>query len=122
MPPIIFFDGSCPLCNRAIGFVLQADRKKLFLFAPLEGITAEKLLPHAPKETLVLLDGEHVYTASRAVLRLLWLLGGRYKLVGILCFLPPFLFDWLYRYVARRRYSLFAKQQKRELTQDRLLP
>ncbi len=37
--PILFFDGVCGLCNRTVDFVLQEDRDRRFLFAPLQGET-----------------------------------------------------------------------------------
>ena len=44
---ILFFDGVCGLCSRAVDFVLARDRRGLFQFAPLQGETARQLLPPA---------------------------------------------------------------------------
>ena len=43
--PIIFFDGVCHMCNSAVDFFMKADKKRLFLFAPLQGETARTMLP-----------------------------------------------------------------------------
>ncbi len=123
---IIFYDGMCPLCNRAVRSILAADAKKQFYFAPLEGTTAaDKLknlrLKHPDLDTLVLyIDSNKILMEGRAVLRILWLLGGKYALIGWLSFLPSFLFDALYRLVARYRFRLFSKKVAIDKT-DRFL-
>lgn len=42
--PILFFDGVCGLCNRFVDFMLKADSRNRFLYAPLQGETARRLL------------------------------------------------------------------------------
>ncbi len=42
--PILFFDGLCGLCNRFVDFMLKADNRNRFLYAPLQGETARRLL------------------------------------------------------------------------------
>ena len=42
--PILFFDGVCGLCNRFVDFMLKADSRNRFLYAPLQGETARSLL------------------------------------------------------------------------------
>src|SRR5262249_32383445 len=103
MRHVIFYDGECPLCNRAVRFLLQADKKRIFYFARLDGETAKKKLVslrlNDPSlDTMVLLqnyqtDQEQLLIEGRGALRILWLLGGKYALLGWLSFLPPFLFD-----------------------------
>ena len=123
---IIFYDGTCPLCNRAVRFILAADKKKQFYFAPLEGETAvDKLknlhLKNPNLDTLVLFQSEDkILIEGRAVLRILYLLGGKYALLGWLSFLPTFIFDLLYRVIARYRFRLFSKKLPIDKT-DRFL-
>lgn len=42
--PILFFDGVCGLCNRFVDFMLKADSRSRFRYAPLQGETARRLL------------------------------------------------------------------------------
>jgi len=117
MKHLIFYDQPCPLCNRAVRFVLRADTKEEFGFAPLDGETATKelqglYLKHPDLDTLVLLqdygeEKEQTLIEGKAVLRIFWLLRGKYTLIGWLSFLPSPLFDWMYRIVARHRYKIF---------------
>jgi predicted DCC family thiol-disulfide oxidoreductase YuxK len=128
---VIFYDGECPLCHRAVRFVLAADRKKVFYFAPLKGETAEEKLAglrlkDPDLDTLVLLQNyqtehEKTYIEGRGALRVLWLLGGKYALIGWLSFLPSFLFDRIYRLVSRNRFRLFSKKLEIPPTPDRFL-
>lgn len=126
MRNIIFYDGECPLCNRAVRFLLGADKKHLFYFAPLNGKTAEEklsglLLKNPNLDTLVLLENNKFFIEGRGALRILWLLGGKYALLGWLSFLPSPLFDVFYRLIARYRYRLFSKKKKFK-TDHRFLP
>ncbi|MFC2049126.1 thiol-disulfide oxidoreductase DCC family protein, partial [Chlamydiota bacterium] len=102
MKHVIFYDGECPLCNRAVRFILSVDREEKFYFAPLNGKTAEQKLAHfflknPELDTLVLLQNyetahEKLMIEGKGALRILWLLGGTYALLGLLSFLPSFLF------------------------------
>ncbi|NGX54495.1 MAG: hypothetical protein KR126chlam2_00106 [Chlamydiae bacterium] len=123
-PDIIFYDGECPLCNRAVRFVLQADHKALFKFAPLGGETAAAKLKNleVKKSTLVLLQSNgKILTEGKAVLRMMWLLGGFYSFFGWLSFQPSLPFDLAYRFIAKRRYTYFHTCQKLD-HKDRFLP
>lgn len=129
---LIFYDGTCPLCNHAVRFVLAADKEKKFLFAPLKGVTATKEisslhLRNPNLDTFVLLqaygtDHEKTLIEGRAALRVLWLLGGFYAWVGLLSFLPSFLFDAVYRLIARYRFKLFSLKQPIDTSSERFLP
>ena len=42
-PPVVFFDGVCGLCNRAVDFILAEDDGALFRFAPTQSERARSL-------------------------------------------------------------------------------
>lgn len=120
MSNLVFYDGSCGLCDHIVQFLLERDQKRLFLFAPLQGKTAAEVLKNLPPEylgedSLVLVENyqesdERFYVLGKGALRILWLLGGGWMLLGWISFLPSFLYDWAYRLVARNRQRFFAKQ------------
>lgn len=132
MKHVIFYDGECPLCNRAVRFILSVDRDQKFYFAPLNGTTAEMKLAHfflknPELDTLVLLQNyetanENLLIEGKGALRVLWILGGKYAWIGCLSFLPSFLFDPFYRLVARNRFKLFSARTPINQPPNRFLP
>ncbi|MCB1118743.1 MAG: DUF393 domain-containing protein [Chlamydiia bacterium] len=109
MGPIVFYDGTCGLCDWVVQFLLTHDTNAVFHFAPLQGETAkERLKPeHRKVDSLVLLAGEQEFLEAKGALRIAWLLGGWWTFLGILSFLPVWCFNWAYRLVARNRHRLF---------------
>lgn len=119
---IIFYDAPCPLCNRSIRFIIAADKKKKFYYAPLEGETARLKLKNPPHNTLILYESpDKVFYEGKAVLRIAWHLGGKYALIGWMSFLPSIVFDACYKLVAKYRYKLFSQKVSIVKT-DRFLP
>lgn len=110
---LILYDGTCGLCHRAVAWVVLRDFREDFVFAPLQGTTAKslkKLLPEnaLSNETMVLIEKwrserPQIHIEGAAALRIFWLLGGYYRLIGWLSFLPASLYNWAYRFLARRR-------------------
>jgi len=123
---VIFFDGPCPLCNQVVRWLMRTDRKKIFLFSSLQGKTAvEKNLPKDLSSLILLEEGrgrKKITVSAKAVLKIFWILGGRYRLVGWMYYLPAFLLDPWYRLVAKYRYRLFASKKLKPLDESRLLP
>lgn len=116
MQHLILYDGDCPLCQRAIRFILAHDKSEQFAFAPLNGKTAAQFnLSQVPKrETVILIEDfqgkSQILIEGRASLRILWHLKGWWRLFGSLSFLPPLPFNLIYRVIARYRYRIFKKK------------
>ena len=113
--PILFFDGVCGLCNRAVDFVLVRDKRRLFRFSPLQGETAREML--TPEDvgdlkSIALFEAGAILRKSDAALRILWLLGGGWRWLGFLGrVVPRGLRDWVYDFVASNRYRWFGKKE-----------
>lgn len=134
LPPdraVVFFDGVCGLCNSTVDFLFSHDRRQRLACAPLQGTTAELLLPTATRQelnTLVLrLPDGRQHVRSAAVVRILWRLGGVWKTAAAgLWLIPRPLRDLGYRLVAKSRYRLFGRRETCRLPTpddaDRLLP
>ena len=119
MAHLVLYDGVCGLCNRAVQFILQRDHRDRFVFAALQsprgtaelarfGRTATEL------DTFYLIadhgtETERLLQRGRAALLLLWILGGPWKMTGILQILPTWMLDAIYGFVARRRYRWFGR-------------
>jgi len=113
--PIIFFDGVCGMCNRFVNIILRADRKGVFRFAPLQGETAQRLLPPLPDDptewSMLYLDERGVHDQSDASLEVYRRLGGWWAVLSLARFVPRFLRTPVYRLIARNRYRWFGRQE-----------
>lgn len=112
---LVFYDGECGLCDHAVQFILWADKKGQFCFAPLQGVTARQVLNKIPEnlDSLILVENyqdpnQRIEVLGKGALRICWLLGFPWNLIGWISFLPAFLYDWLYRIIARHRKKLFS--------------
>ena len=112
---IIFFDGVCGLCNRFVDSLLKRDTQNMFLFAPLQGETAHRLLSKSDTETLgsiVFWEQGRTFRRSTAVVRVFQNLGGVCACLGWgLWIVPKPLRDLGYKLVAANRYRLFGKKE-----------
>lgn len=125
--PILFFDSDCLLCNRSVQWLIRRDRRKQILFAPLQGKTANNLLPYPliqELNTLVFWENGQTLTRSRAVFRALEYLDSPWNKLSFLKIFPGFLSDSLYRLVAkyRKRFSRNAPDSCLVGYQERILP
>lgn len=101
-PILVRFDGMCLLCSRSIRFLAGEDHADLIRFQPLAGNnTADSMLVETGGMTL---------DRSDAVLAILHTLGGHWRVLA-LCgtFIPRFLRNHLYEFIASHRYQWFGK-------------
>lgn len=117
---IIFFDASCALCQRSVHFILHIDRAHRFRFAPLKGETADQYLNEALKSSnsLVLVEGKKFWVRGKAVCRILWQIGGWWKIFGAFSFVP-FGIDLVYRIIAHHRHRFGAAAEGSFSTEER---
>jgi len=112
---IIFFDGVCALCNGSVRWVIKHDVHQVFKYAPLQGETAKtKLAEHNLKHlnSIILLDGDQIYTQSTAALKVAKLLPAPYCGLYVLAIIPSVIRDFVYDYIAKHRYTWFGQYDK----------
>jgi predicted DCC family thiol-disulfide oxidoreductase YuxK len=109
--PIVFFDGTCGLCNRWVNFLMQADQRQRLRFATLQGITADACLSRGADlpDSLVFWEAGILKTHSDAVLATLEALGGAWRIAGGLRIVPSRPRNVIYGWIARHRYQWFGK-------------
>lgn len=115
---IVFYDGHCGLCHRSVRFILAKDRQAIFRFAPLQGELFQKTFSGAVRRSLP--DSIVVYTAggqtlilSAATVYILKRLGGFWRIWGtLLGWIPEFLRDPAYRFIAAARYRIFRRREQ----------
>ncbi len=115
---VVFFDGVCGFCNRAIRWLIERDPQRRLHYASLQGDTAAAVRARhaefpADVDTVVLLergsDGEHIRLRSDAVLRIVAVIDGPWRRLAWLRVLPRPILDWGYRLFARNRYRMFGQ-------------
>ncbi len=118
-PRVVFYDGSCGLCHRAIRLLLAEDTLGTrFHFAPLQGETFAQRVPAGVREQLpdslvVVNPDAKLRVKGAAVTVLLFDLGGLWRLLGLLLsLLPGRVRDLLYDLVAGSRYRVFARTEE----------
>ena len=112
---VVLFDGVCNLCNSSVNFISDRDKKQLFKFAALQSKAAAELLKNSPVDptdldSVVLVEGDNVYTESTAVLRISRFFGVPYNLGYLAMIIPRPVRDFFYKLVAKNRYKMFGKQ------------
>ncbi len=113
---IILFDGVCNLCNNAVNFIIERDKKDVFRFASLQSeigkkLTAERGIDHEAVESIVLIEpGVAYYQKSSAALEISKELSGWVSALSYLSFLPETFRDGIYELIANNRYSWFGKK------------
>ena len=129
---IVFFDDECPLCRKAVRHVLEIDEKKKIRFAPLSGQTAQEVLTGPQTKlksmnSIVLAEdyestGRKFWVRSHAIFRIYWLVGNGWGLIGILSFLPNWIGDFFYNWIAAHRHQFKLQIPEALEPADRFLP
>ena len=113
--PIIFFDGVCAMCNTFVNLALRIDRRRLFLFAPLQGTTARELLPPLsddPRDwSMIYLDERGMHDQLDASLEVYRRLGLPWSVLSLARYIPRAIRTPLYRIIARNRYRWFGRKE-----------
>jgi predicted DCC family thiol-disulfide oxidoreductase YuxK len=132
--PILFFDGVCGLCNRTVDFVLQEDRDRKILFAPLQGETFKAFVKDHPEVSTVdsafvlsyTAQGEQLLMRSDAIFYILGQLPQFRWIAQIGHFIPRPIRDSVYRLIASTRYRVWGKRDSCRLPtleeEQRFLP
>ena len=111
---LILFDGYCHLCSHTVQTILKFDKKKEFIFVPLNsdlGITwRDKLLIPDQIDSVILIHKNKFLIKSEAFIRISHQLGGIFHLVKIVKVFPLKTRDRIYDYIARNRFKWYGKR------------
>lgn len=110
--PIVFYDGHCGLCNRAVHFIIRHDSEEHFRFATLQGKLAEKLLTESQRldlRSVVVLNNNKAYERSAAAFEALRFIKGWPRILRVFRFLPRVITDGVYLFIAHYRYRWFGR-------------
>jgi len=115
MQSIILFDGVCNFCNRTVRVIIKHDKADKFKFAQLQSDLAKELLlkqglDQNELSSVILIEGDQVYTKSDAVIRIAHQLSGWPTIVSYSKWVPKAIRNFFYDLIAKYRYRLFGKQ------------
>lgn len=122
---IVLFDGVCNFCNSTVNFIIRRDKHRRFRFAPLQETVGARLqakfgIDPTQLDTFVVIDAGRAYTDSTAALRIARKLGGVYRLAYAFIVVPRPIRDFVYQFIARRRYRWFGKRDECMVPSDDL--
>jgi predicted DCC family thiol-disulfide oxidoreductase YuxK len=113
--PILIYDGICVLCNFFLDIIIKADKNKSLKYLPLQDEKAQLLINSANLEkidTVVYYSpNKQFYIKSEAVIQVLTDIGGIWKMTSVFKFIPLFIRDYIYDFIARNRYGWFGKRK-----------
>ncbi|MBV5342097.1 DUF393 domain-containing protein [bacterium] len=113
--PTVLFDGDCALCTKSVQFLLRHNKSENLTFASLQSGFGKEILSisgfsTSGQDTLLFVQGNEVFSHSTAALKISAHLRFPWFLVEYLLIIPPFIRDFLYRFIARNRYRWFGKR------------
>lgn len=113
---ILFFDGECVMCNGIVKWLFAIDRGDALTFASLHGETAAQMREAHPDfphdlDSFVFWDDGEIRVRSRAAFYAARLLKFPWNLGYLFRFIPRFITDPVYRFVARNRFDWFGKTE-----------
>jgi predicted DCC family thiol-disulfide oxidoreductase YuxK len=115
MRRIILFDGVCNFCNRTVNIILVHDKSCIYQFAPSQSAIAFEIakefgLDQQAFNTVMYIEGDHIFTKTAAIIKISSNLTGWPSLFSLLKFIPKQVADFFYDTFAKYRYQLFGKQ------------
>ncbi len=95
--------------------MIKRDRNDLFMYAPLQSATGERLtiqhnIDTSQVDSIILIRDDKAYAKSTAALKIAQKLSGLWPLLSVFLILPAFLRNWVYDYIAKNRYKWFGKK------------
>lgn len=122
----ILFDGVCNLCERTVRFIIRRDKTAHFQFAVLQSeiaqiLTSSFAYEHDELSSLLLIADGKVFRKAQAALQIARRLDGAWPLFYYLFFwVPDFIADPVYDFIAKRRYQWFGRKEACWIPSDEL--
>ncbi len=113
---IILFDGVCNLCDNLVNKIIKFDKHDNFRFVSLQSPLGIEIVKHIGISSvtidsiIVYQVGKAYYYKSQAVFEIAKTIGGKFYFLKWLSYLPLFITNFLYDYVAKNRYKWYGKK------------
>lgn len=115
---IILFDGVCNLCDNTVQYIIKHDKKDIFRFVQLQSELGQQIISHIGVDTsrtdsiILYQPGHSYYYKAEAAMRIAKELDGPVSLISLLSFLPNWLSNNVYDYIARNRYKWYGRKEQ----------
>ena len=114
---IILFDGICNLCDNAVQFIIKHDKNDIFRFISLQSELGKNILKHIGLndnqiDSIILYQpGIAYFIKADAALKILKELNSNYRFLLLFSFIPSFIKNSIYDYIATNRYKWYGKKE-----------
>jgi predicted DCC family thiol-disulfide oxidoreductase YuxK len=113
---IVFYDGFCRLCSSFMRLIVKKSQQKRISLATIDqmdksGIKSDLFIKDELPDSLIYYRNGKWYYYSDAVLEIMKDLGGIWKGLYILHFIPKKLRDWIYKIIAKHRFNWFGRNE-----------
>ena len=110
---VIYYDGICFVCSSAIDALIKMDKNNILYFSPLQSDYAKSSINKKflkEMDSVIVRKNEKVFSKSYAAFVVLREL--RSPLRYLFYLVPTFFADFIYDFIAKRRYSWFGKKEE----------
>ncbi len=112
---IVIYDGQCNLCDRSVNFIVDHEKDDRLYFTHLNSTTGQKIMNNfnikADFDGILLYDKGRLYGKSEAALRISTFLKAPYSWISFFFWIPLFIRDGSYNFIAKHRYRWFGKDE-----------
>ncbi len=114
---IILFDGICNLCDNAVQFIIKHDKNDIFRFVSLQSELGNSISKHIgiknnQIDSIILYQpGIAYFIKADAALKILKELNSNYRFLLLFSFIPSFIKNSIYDYIATNRYKWYGKKE-----------
>ena len=112
---LVVFDGLCNFCATLVMFTARHDRHAVFRFVPIQSCLGQEIyhacgLDPEDAQTLVVVTDGRPLLRGDAILEVAKHFSGGWRLLLVFRLVPKRLRDWIYSFIARRRYRWFGRR------------
>ena len=110
---VIYYDGICFVCSSAINALIKMDKNNILYFSPLQSNYAKSSINKKflkEMDSVIVRKNEKIFSKSNAAFVVLREL--RSPLRYLFYLVPTFFADFIYDFIAKRRYSWFGKKEE----------
>ena len=120
---IVLFDGDCNFCTGWVLWVIRHDKKDRYRFSASQLPGGQQLIDKFGKrkdESVLLIRDNRLYEKSDAALKIFTGLGGIYSAFGVLFIFPRVIRNFVYDFIAKRRYKWWGKKESCYVPDEKL--